>query len=82
MSDFPQHDRKVTAIAAAVRERASAGARVHVSKGGVSHFVPLPGDGRLSFPPIDISPLSAVLEIDAAARSLGASRLKRPLPIL
>ncbi len=69
MNDFPQHDRKVAAIAAAVRERASAGARVHVSKGGVSHLVPLPEDGRLRFPPIDISPLAAVLEIDTAART-------------
>src|SRR5512138_499740 len=69
MSAFPQHDRTVQAIAAAVRARARAGARVHVSKGGVSHVVPLPGDGRFGFPPIDISPLSSVLEIDAAART-------------
>jgi FAD/FMN-containing dehydrogenase len=69
MSASPEHDHKVAAIAAAVRERVRAGARVHVSKGGVSHLVPLPGDERLSFPPIDISPLAAVLDIDAAART-------------
>lgn len=69
MSDFPQHERKVAAIADAVRERARAGARVHVSKGGVSHLVPLPGSTRLGFPPIDISPLSSVLAIDAAERT-------------
>jgi FAD/FMN-containing dehydrogenase len=69
MSTFPEHDRKVSVIAAAVRERARAGARVHVSKGGVSHLVPLPDDGRLRSPPIDISPLSEVLEIDAGART-------------
>jgi FAD/FMN-containing dehydrogenase len=65
----PDHDAKVRAIAAAVRARAAAGARVHVAKGGVSHLVPLPGDGRFRFPPIDISPLAAVLEVDAAART-------------
>jgi FAD/FMN-containing dehydrogenase len=69
MNAFPNHDAKVAAIAAAVRSRAQSGAKVTVRKGGVSHFVPLPGDPRLRFPPIDISPLDEILAIDPAART-------------
>jgi FAD/FMN-containing dehydrogenase len=60
------HDEKVRAIAAAVKERLADREPVHISKGGVSHFVPLPNDPRRRSMPIDISSLNNVLDIDVA----------------
>jgi FAD/FMN-containing dehydrogenase len=66
------HDEKVAAIAARLRECAARGEPLHISKGGVHHFVPLPGDARFGGAPIDISALREVLEIDAAGRTCTA----------
>ncbi len=60
-----RHAQKVESIAAAVRERVRESAPSHVSKGGVPHFVPLPGDKRRAGKPIDISSLNEVIHIDA-----------------
>src|SRR5678816_59278 len=64
-----QHAADVASIAASVRERVSRGEPVHIHKGGVHHFVPLPGDRRFGGAAIDISMLNRVLHIDAAART-------------
>src|SRR5207249_5865484 len=61
------HAADVARIAAQVRERVSRGEPVHIHKGGVHHFVPLPGDQRFGGAAIDISVLRRVLEIDPAA---------------
>lgn len=45
-----------------------AGEHVHVDKGGVHHFVPLPGDQRFRGKPVDISKLNRLLSIDVEAR--------------
>jgi FAD/FMN-containing dehydrogenase len=60
------HAQKVQAIAAALRERVESGQPVHIQKGGVHHFVPLPGDRRFGGRAVDISSLNQILEIDAA----------------
>jgi FAD/FMN-containing dehydrogenase len=65
---FPEHDRRVAAVAAAVRELASRGGPVHIDKGGVHHFVPLPGDRRFGGRAVDVSGLGRILEIDAEER--------------
>lgn len=62
------HDARVAAIAAQVRERIGRGEPVHIDKGGVHHVVPLPSDPRFRSPPIDISPLRRIVEIDREAR--------------
>ncbi|MBI3557005.1 MAG: FAD-binding oxidoreductase [Deltaproteobacteria bacterium] len=59
-----EHDKKVSEIAAAVREHVAEKRPVQIQKGGVSHFVPVPGDMRRKSMPIDISGLSNILEID------------------
>ncbi len=59
-----EHQKKITEIAAAVRERIADKQPVHIFKGGVSHFVPIPKDGRRKSLPIDISSLNNILEID------------------
>ena len=62
------HDAKVDAVCAQVRQLAARGEPVHIAKGGVHHFVPLPGDTRFSGAAVDVSALDEVLEVDAAAR--------------
>ncbi len=62
------HDRIVADIAGQVRERVERGEPLHIEKGGVHHFVPLPGDRRFRGRAIDVSRLNLVLEIDPAAR--------------
>jgi FAD/FMN-containing dehydrogenase len=62
------HQKMVAEIAAQVRERVGRGEPVHIQKGGVHHFVPLPGDQRFGGGAIDISTLNRVLEIDVKAR--------------
>ncbi|MBK7830234.1 MAG: FAD-dependent oxidoreductase [Nannocystis sp.] len=65
MSD---HDSRVQAIAAQVRERVAAGALVHIDKGGVHHVVPIPGDPRFRSAKLDTSALRHILTIDAHHR--------------
>jgi FAD/FMN-containing dehydrogenase len=64
------HDAIVSGIAARVKEAAERGEPAHIQKGGVHHFVPLPGDRRFGARDraIDVSPLRRVLSIDVEAR--------------
>ena len=62
------HRLKVEAIARQVRERIGKNEPVHISKGGVRHVVPLPGDLRYRSQSIDISSLDEILEIDPERR--------------
>jgi FAD/FMN-containing dehydrogenase len=62
------HEKKVAAVAAALRERVGRGEPVHIQKGGVHHFVPLPGDARFGGRAIDVSSLNQILSIDPVAR--------------
>jgi FAD/FMN-containing dehydrogenase len=62
------HDARVDAICEQVRAVAAAGGPAHIHKGGVHHFVPLPGDGRFAGRAVDVSALTNVLEIDAERR--------------
>jgi FAD/FMN-containing dehydrogenase len=63
-----EHAIRVSAIAAAIKERLADKKPVHISKGGVSHFVPLPNDPRRKSIPIDISRLNNIIEIDVKRR--------------
>ena len=58
------HQARVQAIAAQIRERARAGQPVHIDKGGVHHVVPIPGDPRFRSGKLDTSALRQILEID------------------
>jgi hypothetical protein len=62
------HAADVARIAAQVRELVNRGEPVHIQKGGVHHFVPLPGDKRFSGSAVDISMLKRILEIDPEKR--------------
>jgi FAD/FMN-containing dehydrogenase len=62
------HDRRVEDVCARVRALAARGEPAHIAKGGVHHFVPLPGDTRFAGAAVDVSALRDVLEIDAAGR--------------
>src|SRR3712207_4326560 len=42
---------------------------MHIAKGGVRHFLPLPGDRRFSGRAVDVSALNEILEIDVERRS-------------
>lgn len=64
-----QHDSLTQKISRDVAQAVERGERVHIHKGGVSHFVPLPGDQRRHGAPIDISGLRNVLEIDVQGRT-------------
>lgn len=66
------HDARVAAIAAQVRDRVAAGEPVHIDKGGVHHVVPVPGDRRFRTGKIDASALCHILEIDPVARTCTA----------
>jgi FAD/FMN-containing dehydrogenase len=68
-SALADHRSKVEAIAADVRARVADQQPLHIFKGGVHHFVPLPGDKRFQGKPVDISGLNRVLEIDVNART-------------
>ena len=61
------HAQKVERVCAQVRDLAARGEPVHIAKGGVHHFVPLPGDRRFGGRAVDVSALDEVLEIDAEA---------------
>lgn len=58
------HDRDVEQIATAVRARRAAAGPVRIDKGGVSHFVPVPGDPRRRAARLDIAPLRRILSMD------------------
>ncbi|MGZ3707484.1 MAG: FAD-binding oxidoreductase [Bdellovibrionota bacterium] len=62
------HEEKVDSIAAEIRRRLVDRKPVHISKGGVSHFVPNPDDPRTRSTPIEISKLNEVLRIDTHRR--------------
>ena len=62
------HEAKVAAVVAQVRELAARRETAHVAKGGVHHFVPLPGDRRFQGRGIDTSELRRIVQIDPAAR--------------
>ncbi len=64
-----EHHEIVAGVAAEVKERVRDRLPVHIYKGGVHHFVPIPGDRRFRSRPIDISGLNRVLEIDPVART-------------
>jgi FAD/FMN-containing dehydrogenase len=63
------HEGKVRRVADQVRAHAETGQRVHVSKGGVHHVVPLPGDTRFDTPAVDVSSLNQILSIDPVHRT-------------
>lgn len=65
MRKVAAHDRKVEAVCEQLRQAAARGEPVHIAKGGVHHFVPLPGDARFRGTPLDVSALNEILEIDA-----------------
>jgi FAD/FMN-containing dehydrogenase len=62
------HDARVDAVCEQVRAASAAGGPVHLHKGGVHHFVPLPRDGRFAGRAVDLSALTNVLEIDPERR--------------
>ena len=62
------HREKVEAVAAQLRALVATGGSAHVQKGGVHHFVPLPGDRRFWGKAVDASALNSILEIDPGAR--------------
>jgi FAD/FMN-containing dehydrogenase len=67
-SAYTSHDQIVAEIAAQFRARSGDGAPMHIDKGGVHHFVPLPRDRRFAGRRVDVSRLNRVLEIDPRAR--------------
>jgi FAD/FMN-containing dehydrogenase len=60
------HADKVAALVAQVK--ALRGQTVHLDKGGVHHFVPLPGDTRFDGRKLDVSAFREVVSVDPAAR--------------
>lgn len=62
------HEDRVAAVVAQVRERVAAGETVHIDKGGVHHVVPIPGDPRFRSGKLDTSALHHILEIDPEHR--------------
>lgn len=67
-----RHQQKVEAIAAQIRAADPARGPAQISKKGVSHFVPLPGDTRSAGQPIRLGELDQILEIDRADRTCTA----------
>lgn len=67
-SSHDLHDQDVARIARELRARVGTPGPLRIHKGGVSHFVPVPGDPRRRAAPIDISSLRRILEIDVAGR--------------
>ncbi|PIR20920.1 MAG: FAD-linked oxidase [Deltaproteobacteria bacterium CG11_big_fil_rev_8_21_14_0_20_47_16] len=67
-----QHNDTVAKIATEIQARIIDNQPVHIAKGGVSHFVPLPGDRRFKGMPIDISTLKNVLRVDVKSRTCTA----------
>ncbi|MDI3285852.1 FAD-binding oxidoreductase [Polyangium sp. 15x6] len=66
--DLSSHEREVTRVATTIRVQAGRGGPVRIDKGGVSHFVPVPGDPRERAARIDASRLRRVLSIDPERR--------------
>jgi FAD/FMN-containing dehydrogenase len=63
-----EHERRVEAVARALKRIAEPGVPVRVDTGGVHHVVPLPWDTRFLGHHVDLSALTNVLEIDERAR--------------
>lgn len=66
------HQLTVAHIAAQIKDRIRAKKPVRFARGGVSHFVPVPGKRRSGGDAIDISTLNRIISIDAAARTCTA----------
>ena len=66
--DLSSHEREVTRVASRIRAQAGRSGPVRIDKGGVSHFVPVPGDPREQAAPIDASRFRRVLAIDPERR--------------
>src|SRR5690242_838191 len=66
--DLTSHTREVARIAELIRSGAASGGPVRIEKGGVSHFVPVPGDPRDRAREIDARRLRRVLSIDTDKR--------------
>ena len=62
------HEERVAAVASQVFALAARRAPAHIDKGGVHHFVPLPGDRRFRGARVDASPLRHVLDVDPDRR--------------
>lgn len=67
-SSQADHDRDVDRISRALRAHDRSSGPIRIAKGGVSHFVPVPGDPRRRAAPIDIRPLQRIIEIDREGR--------------
>jgi FAD/FMN-containing dehydrogenase len=65
VADRTAHDARVDAVCEQVRALTGP---AHIDKGGVHHFVPLPGDQRFHGRAVDASALCHVLDIDAERR--------------
>lgn len=68
ISPHDQHDQDVARISRELEARVGTPGPLRIHKGGVSHFVPVPGDPRRRAAPIDISSLRRVLQIDVEGR--------------
>ncbi len=66
--DVSSHAQQVARIASEIRDKIGRNEPVRIDKGGVSHFVPLPGDPRKRATPIDISQLKNIISIDPEKR--------------
>jgi FAD/FMN-containing dehydrogenase len=66
------HEQKVAAVCVQVRGLAMDGEPVHIHKGGVHHFVPLPRDTRFDGRAVDVSALNEVLAIDVERKTCTA----------
>ncbi|MEZ0371937.1 MAG: FAD-binding oxidoreductase, partial [Candidatus Sericytochromatia bacterium] len=83
-----KHQRKLEDVIQQMEAMAEQGMPGHIDKGGVSHFVPLPGDTRRQGKSLDIAKLNEFLQIDPVERIAVAEPgmsfaevLKRTLPL-
>ena len=67
-----RHADKVATIARQLSSQPSGGGGAHIAKGGLPHFVPLPGDRRREGRKIDIKELREIIDIDTAERTCTA----------
>lgn len=66
--DISSHAQQVARIASEIRDKVGRNEPVRIDKGGVSHFVPVPGDPRKRAKAIDISQLKNIISIDPDKR--------------
>ena len=67
-----RHADKVSTIVKQLSSQPSGGGGAHIAKGGLPHFVPLPGDRRHEGRKIDIKELHEIIDIDTAERTCTA----------